>query len=148
MFAPARISQHDAGRAVRGPTRQNCWRCAIDGAFIRTFGDAGADQLTLLFTNMHYNGYRLNAVFFGPWLVPLGYLMIKSGYFPKLLGVLPIVACVGYFGLFATTFVFPASEGTRVLLTTVAGVCEIVAMLWLLVVGARVPSRVGDGTYS
>ncbi len=113
---------------------------ATDDAYTRSFGQAGADALTHLFADMHYNGYRLNAVFVGPWLVPLGYLVIKSGYLPKLLGVLLITGCFGYLAMFFTTFVAPdAPEGIRTLFTVVGGVGEIVFMLWLLVKSVRVP---------
>ena len=33
----------------------------------------------------HY-GYSIAGIFFGLWLVPLGYLAFKSGMFPKVLG--------------------------------------------------------------
>ena len=35
-------------------------------------------------------------MFFGLWLLPLGYLVIKSGYVPKPLGVLLIIGCIAY----------------------------------------------------
>jgi hypothetical protein len=113
---------------------------ATDDAYTRTFGQAGADALTQLFTDMHYHGYRLNLVFVGPWLVPLGYLVIKSGYLPKVLGVLLITGCFGYLAVFVTTFLAPdAPENIRTLFTAVGGVGEMVFMFWLLVKAVRVP---------
>src|SRR5262249_7767257 len=66
---------------------------ATSDAYTRSFGAAGADVLTQLFADMVVNGNTLNAIWYGPWLVPLGYLIIRSGYFPKALGSLPTLAC-------------------------------------------------------
>ena len=33
-------------------------------------------------------GYLIAQIFFGLWLFPLGYLIFKSGYWPKVLGIL------------------------------------------------------------
>jgi Domain of unknown function (DUF4386) len=48
-------------------------------------------------------------MFFGLWLLPLGYLVIKSGHFPKLLGVLLVAACFGYLAELLTPSSPPAS---------------------------------------
>jgi Domain of unknown function (DUF4386) len=71
-------------------------RIATDQAYLRAFGRAGSDQLVLQFADMQHNGYYLAAMFFGLWLLPLGELVITSGYLPKVLGVLLIIGGVGY----------------------------------------------------
>jgi hypothetical protein len=59
---------------------------ATSDAYARGLGKSGADALALLFADMVRNGNTLNAIWYGPWLVPLGYLVIKprpgrpSGY--------------------------------------------------------------------
>jgi len=115
---------------------------ATDQSFARAFGQPGADSLTQLFAEAHASGFILNAVFYGTWLAPLGYLVVKSGYFPKILGVMLIVGCFGYLTVHFTTFLVPdAPTGVRQLFTLVGGVPEIVFMVWLLVRGARVSPR-------
>jgi hypothetical protein len=52
---------------------------------------AGSNALVLLLDTQHY-GYLIAQIFFGLWLVPLGYLAYKSGSFPRALGVLLVVA--------------------------------------------------------
>ena len=65
--------------------------------FAKLFGGAGSDALAMLFVDLqHTGGFVIAQMFFGLWLLPLGYLVIKSGYFPKVLGVAPIVGCVSY----------------------------------------------------
>jgi Domain of unknown function (DUF4386) len=59
---------------------------ATSEEYPRMLGQAGSDQLGLLFADMQHNGFLIAQMFFGLWLLPLGYLVIKSGYFPKVLG--------------------------------------------------------------
>jgi len=113
---------------------------ATGDAYHRGLGQAGADALTLLFTDVHHHGYRLGAAYFGAWLVPLGYLVIKSGYFPRVLGVLLIIGCFGYLAVQALTFLAPtAPEGLITVFIAVGGFPEILFMGWLLVRGVRLP---------
>jgi Domain of unknown function (DUF4386) len=112
---------------------------ATGDTYTRAFGEAGADALTLVFAELHHNGYALNALFFGPWLVPLGYLVIKSGYFPKVLGVLLFIGCFSYLALLLTTFLAPEAPGILRALVF-GGVGELVFTVWLLVKGVRVPA--------
>jgi hypothetical protein len=51
-------------------------------------------------------------MFFGLWLLPLGYLVVKSGYFPKVIGVLLAIAGAGYLVDLFTSFSPPASTPT------------------------------------
>jgi hypothetical protein len=109
---------------------------ATSEAYTRSFGEAGADALAQLFVGMAVNGNTLNAIWYGPWLVPLGYLIIRSGYFPKALGALPIIACVAYLAWLLTTFLAPtAPAGIGSTLLAVAGIGEGSFVVWLVVKG-------------
>jgi hypothetical protein len=114
---------------------------ATSDAYTRSFGKAGADALALLFAGMSSNGNTLNALWYGPWLVPLGYLVIKSGYFPKALGVLQITGCFAYLGWLLTTFLAPdAPAGIGSALLAVAAIGEGAFVVWLVVKGIRLPA--------
>jgi hypothetical protein len=114
---------------------------ATDDAYLNGFGQAGADALTLLFVDIRNNGYTLNAMFYGPWLIPLGYLVIRSGYFPKVLGGLLIIGGLGYLTLLFTTFLAPdTGAGAESVLGAISGIPELVFMAWLLIKGVRVPA--------
>jgi hypothetical protein len=113
---------------------------ATSDVYTRALGKAGADTLALLFADMQRNGNTLNAIWYGPWLVPLGYLVIRSGYFPKALGVLPIIGCCGYLGWLLATFLAPdAPTGIGSTLLAVAAIGEGAFMVWLVVRGIRLP---------
>ena len=70
-------------------------RVAIDSSYAAAFSTAGSNALVLLLLDTQHYGTLIAQVFFGLWLVPLGYLAYKSlGMFPKWLGVLLIVGGV------------------------------------------------------
>ena len=52
--------------------------------------------LALLFLKLSSNVSCVNAIFFGLWLLPLAQLVIKSGFIPRILGFLLIVAGCSY----------------------------------------------------
>jgi hypothetical protein len=106
----------------------------------RAFGKAGSDQLVLQFADMQRNGYYIAAMFFGLWLLPLGYLVVTSGYVPKVLGVLLIIGGVGYLADLFARFLAPdfgASIGP--FLIAPGGIAELSFTAWLLVKAVRVP---------
>jgi Domain of unknown function (DUF4386) len=106
------------------------------------FGKPGADALTLLFTGVQHNGYVIDEMFFGLWLLPLGYLVLKSGYFPRILGVLLVIACVGYLTDLYTAFLAPdLGRGVVGFVIALARAGELPFMLWLLVRSARIPAQ-------
>ncbi|MCD4844290.1 MAG: DUF4386 domain-containing protein [Methanosarcinales archaeon] len=69
----------------------------LSGAdYLIVFGANQLNALVMLFLNLHKYGYFIAQIFFGLWLLPLGYLIFKSGYFPKILGILVMIACFGH----------------------------------------------------
>ena len=57
---------------------------------------SGPNAVTLLLLDTQHYGTLIAQVFFGLWLLPLGYLSYKSGMFAKWLGVLLIAGGVCY----------------------------------------------------
>jgi hypothetical protein len=101
----------------------------------------GADQLhalVMFFLNLNEQGILIASIFWGLWLFPLGYLIYKSGYFPRILGVLMFLAGFGYllgsfmhFLLPNYVAIFPVFE-----LMTFG---EVLFMGWILLKGAKIP---------
>lgn len=108
----------------------------LAGAPYLTAFDAGQLQaLAMTFLDLHHAGYVIAQVFFGLWLLPLGYLIYRSGFIPKLIGVLLVIACAGYLADVATFFLAP---GFGVVLSEFTFIGELALMLWLLVMGVNV----------
>src|SRR5438270_6330482 len=66
-------------------------RAATGAVNLAAFGTADQHALVLLLLDTQHYGIFIAQIFFGLWLVPLGYLAYKSGLFPKALGVLLVV---------------------------------------------------------
>lgn len=106
-------------------------------AYLDVFSTTQLQALALLFLNLHKYGYFIAQIFFGLWLLPLGYAGFKSGYFPKTLGILVIAACFGHLIQFFQIFLFPAYEAITYPGLAVATIGEFSLCLWLLIKGAK-----------
>lgn len=113
---------------------------ASSAASMSAFSTPQLDALALLFLKLRGNGVMLAQVFWGLWLLPFGLLVIRSGLFPKLLGVLLIGSCVAYVADSLAYFLSPGLlHILRRLLQPIEGLGEGSMMLWLLIVGVRRP---------
>ncbi len=110
---------------------------------------SGADYLTAfdvdqlqalvpLFLDLHEYGIHINSMFFGLWLLPLGYLVFKSGYIPRILGILLMIGWFGYMLEFFTFFLFPDFNAAIEPVFTITGIGEFLLVLWLLIKGVNV----------
>lgn len=89
---------------------------------------------------LYYQGINLSSVFWGLWLFPLGILAMKSGYFPKLIGICALLGGVGYFVGSLIHITFPQNTWITSLLEMLT-IGEVVFILWLVVAGIRVKSE-------
>ena len=120
------------------------------GSGLSSLGIAQRQALALLYLEAHAYGYAVGLVFFGAYCLVLGYLVLRSRYVPRVLGVLLLLAAAGYLAdSFARTLLsdYAAVESTFALLVFgPAFVAELSFALWLLVRGVRVPEeRAGGG---
>jgi len=115
-------------------------RVATDPSCGVALGAAGSSALVLLLLDIHHYGFLIAQLFFGLWLVPLGYLACRSGMFPKALGVSLVVGGAGYLvGMLAVFLVPGYGEKVNVLATIPSGIAEVAMVLYLLAVGVRTP---------
>ena len=72
--------------------------------------------------------------------MPLGYLVFRSGFLPRLLGILLIIACAGYLADVVVRLLFPGIDATVSQFTFVqfTFVGELLLPLWLLFKGVNV----------
>ena len=111
---------------------------ATSSEYANGLGQAGANALVLMFTDVQGNGLDINELFFGLWLLPLSYLVIKSRYFPRVIGVLLIIAGLSWIAQFLIILLAPSLKGVISFLG-VGSNGELVFIGWLLVRGARAP---------
>src|SRR3982074_1590230 len=58
-------------------------RVATGAVDLSALGAAGSNAIVLLLLDAQHYGILVAQIFFGLWLVPLGYLAYKAGMFPK-----------------------------------------------------------------
>ncbi len=90
-------------------------------------------QVTFFLDMYGYGAYL--SQFLGLWLLPLGYLVFKSGFLPKILGIILMIGCLGYLIDAVSFLLFSNSMET---LSLLAFIGELVFALWLLIKGLNV----------
>jgi hypothetical protein len=103
---------------------------ADDGAFTASQVQAQA----MLFLDMRQNGIVVAQVFWGLWLLPLGLLVFRSGFLPRLIGVLLVIAGAAYVIDSGTLLLFPG----HATISQFTFVGEVLLPLWLLIKGVNV----------
>jgi hypothetical protein len=96
------------------------------------------DALAMLFLRLHGQGNVINEIFWGLWLFPFGALVMKSGFLPRILGILLIVNGFAYLATSLTSLLLPTYAGVVSRFALIAETGELWIMLWLLIKGAKV----------
>jgi hypothetical protein len=113
-------------------------RIATGGVSTVSLGIGGSNALVLLMLDAQHYGLLTAQIFFGLWLAPLGYLAYKSGWFPKALGVLLVMASGCYLVDMIAAFLAPGlDQKIHTMIVIPCAVAEIWMVLYLLVVGVR-----------
>lgn len=106
--------------------------------YLKVFEKDQLQVLATFFLKLHTNGYAIAQIFYGLYLLPLGYLVYKSGFFPKIIGVFLMLGCLGDVIDFFRFFLFPDVESIILQnITLPANIGEFSFCLWLLIMGAK-----------
>ena len=121
----------------------------VSGAdFLLVFNRQQLDALALLFYRLHGQGLNVASIFWGLWLFPFGTLVIRSGFIPRFLGLLLIIAGIGYVISSFTTLLLPRYEGTVDMIAGILAFGELPIIFWLLIWGAKTPTSKGEVSIS
>jgi len=99
-----------------------------------------ADQLqaqAMLFLNLSGAGNMITTLLYGAWLFPLGYLVVKSEFLPRILGILLILDGLCLLICFFQLCLFPGHEKMTYPLYPVMFIAEFGFALWLLIKGVK-----------
>jgi hypothetical protein len=111
----------------------------VSGAdFLSVFNKGQLDGLAYLFMRLHSRESLVAEIFWGLWLFPFGILVIRSGFIPRVLGILLIIAAFGYLASSVTFLLLPAYGPIVDRFATKLTLCELPIILWLLIWGANV----------
>ena len=104
-----------------------------DGSSLSAFTPEQLRALALVFLRLNNYAFQIYLVFFGAWCFLIGYLIFRSTFLPRIIGVLEVLAGFGYLTLLwrpLAHYLYPYN-------LALAGPGEISLMLWLLVVGVN-----------
>jgi hypothetical protein len=116
----------------------------LSGAdYLAAFSAEQLYALVLQFLDAHGIGYSIGLVFFGIQCAVLGYLICKSDYIPRILGILLILASAGYLTDSFAKFLLSEYQNYETLFALVvflpAFIAELSLCLWLIIKGAKIP---------
>jgi len=105
--------------------------------YLKAFEPHQLHALVKISLKLHDYGFGIDLVFFGFACLVYGYLLFRSGYFPRTLGVLMAIAGLSYLTNSFTLILAPAYAGTISLVLALALIGELSLCLWLLVKGVN-----------
>jgi hypothetical protein len=131
------------GVAIQGASMLWLLSALLQGdaaSHMQAYSAAQLEGLAYLSINVYKLGFVTAQLFFGMWLFPLGYLVYKSGFLPRFLGVILVLD-----GVAVLVWFLPDYPALRYPGLVVSFVAEFGLALWLLVKGVKVVDS-GAGT--
>lgn len=111
------------------------------GDILDTIEISQRQDLAMLLFKINDNTAIALEMFWGLWLFPFGYLVYKSGFIPKVLGVFLILNGIAYVIHFFTHIIFTDYQKIVFKISTpVWTLGEVSIMLWLLIIGIKASS--------
>jgi len=113
----------------------------LSGAdYLQAFTTDQLHALMYLSLKASGNGSLVSELFWGLWLLPFGYLVFKSGFLPRILGILLMLGCFGYLTEVFGRILFPVGYGAAgisdfIIIPSALG--EVGTCLWLLIKGVQ-----------
>jgi Domain of unknown function (DUF4386) len=105
--------------------------------FLSVFDQPQRDALAMLFLGLHGDGTNLANIFNGLWLVPFGILVMRSGFIPRILGILLIADGCALAAVSLTALLLPAHLDIVSRVAIIPELGELWMMAWLLIKGVR-----------
>ena len=98
----------------------------------------------MLAVHGYHNLFQVSVIFWGLWLIPLGWLVMRSGFLPRAIGVMLMLGSVMYVMGFIGPVISSSYPATRVagIVNIASGILfllggELTICLWLLIVGVH-----------
>lgn len=107
------------------------------GGYLNGFQSGQQPALAMAFLNLYSNGFMIAQIFYGAWLFPLGYLVYKSGFLPKIFGILLMTDGIGVLIWFFQFFLLPGYPAISYPGLAVSFIAEVGLSLWLMIKGVR-----------
>jgi hypothetical protein len=105
--------------------------------FLAAFDKPHRDAMVMMFLHLHHQGVLANEIFWGLWLFPMGLLIYRSKFLPRVFGGWLILNGIAYLAGSFTGLLAPQYEARVFNILFPAMLGEVATMLWLLVMGAK-----------
>ena len=108
-------------------------------AYLKVFPADHLSAQVLFYLNLYQQGNFINQIFWGIWLFPFGFLVFKSGFLPKILGLFLMAGCLCYLVDFFGSFLSSGYDKTIIAnyITLPASFGEVGICLWLITIGLK-----------
>ena len=113
--------------------------------FLLVFERPQVDALAYLFVRLHGQGITVVSIFWGLWLLPFGLLVIRSGFIPRVFGVLLLIAGVAYVASAFADLVLPQYAPMVSRVAEPLAFAELPIVFWLLIWGAKTRPAAAPG---
>jgi len=115
------------------------------GEVLSAFDPVKAQDWAMVFLSLNRHAVVPLEILWGLWLIPLGQLVYKSDFMPRILGVLLMIGGAAYI-LDSLTFLLLPSYRTFVSRPAMAAfaIAEISTILWLLIKGVKEQQQINE----
>ncbi|HET6475015.1 MAG TPA: DUF4386 domain-containing protein [Thermoleophilia bacterium] len=114
-----------------------------DGSsFMQAYSAGQVEGLMQISIDLYKSSFVVAQLFFGTWLFPLGYLVYRSGFLPRFLGVLLILDGFAVLLWFFQAILLPDYPAIIYPGLALSFVAEVGLGLWLLIKGVKVTEAV------
>jgi Domain of unknown function (DUF4386) len=107
-------------------------------SYVSAFSAVQLQAIVMNDINLYNTGIMIAQVFFGAWVLPLGYLVYKSGFLPRFLGVLLMVDALAIFFWFSQFFLLPSDSLLSYPALAVSFIAEFGLALWLVFMSVKI----------
>ena len=105
--------------------------------YLNVFQVDQLQSLAMFFLDLREKGFTVAYLFYGVWLFPLGYLVFKSGFLPRILGIVLMVHCFTWLSTFFQSFLFPGFDAITYVSYPLGLIAELGLTLWLMIMGVK-----------
>jgi len=110
---------------------------------LSVFDNSQRDALAMLFLGLHGDGANVANIFWGLWLLPFGVLVMRSGFFPRILGLWLIADCFALVAVSLTGLLLPSHLNVVNRVAILPELGELWMITWLLTKGVRMAPASG-----
>lgn len=129
------------GVAVQGASMLGLVSALLVGdapSHLQAYSAAQLEGLAYLSIDVYRTGFVTAQLFFGTWLFPLGYLVYKSTFLPRFLGVLLLIDGIAVLIWFLQVLLLPDYPAIRYPGLALSFIAEVGLAVWLLAKGVKV----------